>query len=178
MLMLKMSKSLFNLPIISLRLNGSIGIAEQPIVNPHNLKIIGWWCSVPKGKTKHVLLAEEVREVTAAGLAVNDEDAVCEPEDLVRDHEVLDINYQVVDKPVRTKRQKIGKVSDFSYNDGWFIQKLYVTKSLIKVFTTEDTLIIDRNQILEVTDKHILVRDTEIKATETELAAAVNPAIP
>jgi hypothetical protein len=42
---------------------------------------------------------------------------------------------------------------------------------LHKVFTSDDTLIIDREQILEVTDKYILVRDTEIKATAEELAA-------
>lgn len=176
MLMLKMSKSLLQLPVMSLRLGGQIAIAEAPIINPHNLKIIGWWCVSPDSKNHLVLLAEEVREIMPTGIAVNDEDALCEPEDLVRHHEILEINYQLIDKPVRTKRQKIGKVSDYSYNDGLFVQKLYVTRSLIKVFTTEDTLIIDRTQILEVTDKHILVRDTEIKATEKELAGAVEPA--
>lgn len=176
MLMLKMSKSLLQLPVMSLRLGGQIAVAETPIINPHNLKIIGWWCATPDAKNHLVLLSEEVREIMPTGIAVNDEDALCEPEDLVRHHEILEINYQLIDKPVRTKRQKIGKVSDFSYNDGLFIQKLYVARSLIKVFTAEDTLIIDRTQILEVTDRHILVRDTEIKATEKELAGAVEPA--
>lgn len=174
--MLKMSKSLLQLPVMSLRLGGQIAIAETPIINPHNLKIIGWWCATHDSKNHLVLLAEEVREIMPTGIAVNDEDALCEPEDLVRHHEILEINYQLIDKPVRTKRQKIGKVSDYSYNDGLFVQKLYVARSLIKVFTAEDTLIIDRAQILEVTDKHILVRDTEIKATEKELAGAIEPA--
>lgn len=175
--MLKMSKSLLQLPVMSLRLGGQIAIAQTPIINPHNLKIVGWWCITPDSKNPFVLLAEEVREFMPTGLAVNDQDALCEPEDLVRHHEILEINYQLIDKPVRTKRQRIGKVNDFSYNDGLFVQKLYVARSLIKVFTTEDTLIIDRTQILEVTDKHILVRDTEIKATEKELSGAIEPAV-
>lgn len=175
--MLKMSKSLFNVPVVSLRLGGPIAIAESPVINPHNLKIIGWWCSIPGKKKSLVLMADEVREIMPTGIAVNDDDALCEPEDLVRHHDILEIDFQLIDKAVRTKRQKIGKVSDFNYNDGLYVQKLYVSRPLIKVFTSEDTLIIDRNQILEVTDKHILVRDTEVKATEKELSGAVKPAL-
>jgi hypothetical protein len=46
----------------------------------------------------------------------------------------------------------------------------------MKVFSTEDTVIIDRTQIVEITDSYILVRDTEIKAGEEELAGAAVPA--
>jgi hypothetical protein len=53
---------------------------------------------------------------------------------------------------------------------------LYVARSLIKVFSAEDTAIIDRTQILEITDTYILVRDTEVKAGEEELAGAAVPA--
>jgi hypothetical protein len=169
--MLKLSGSLINQPVMSLRTGGQIAIAQAPIINPHNLKILGWWCGVPSGQ-KTVLLAEDVREVLPAGLAVNDEDALSEPADLVRHEETLNIKFDLMDKQVRTKRQKLGKVSDYSYNDGLFVQKLYVARPLHKVFTSEDTLIVDREQILEVTDKYILVRDTEVKATAEELAAS------
>lgn len=156
---------------MSLRSGSQIAIARTPIINPHNLKILGWWCDAVGGA--QVLLAEEVREGLPSGLAVNDEDALSEPSDLVRHKEILDIKFVLMDKPVRTKRHKIGKVSDYSYNDGLFVQKLYVARPLHKVFTSEDTLIIDREQILEVTDKYILVRDADIKATADELAGAV-----
>ena len=170
-----LSKSLANRPVMSMRSGGQIAVAMTPIINPHNLKILGWWCKGP-GSQNQVLLAEEVREVMPGGLAVNDDDALSAPEDLVRHREVLDIQFELMDKPVRTKRQKLGRVSDYSYNDGMFIQKLYVARPLHKVFTTEDTLIIDRTQILEVTDHYILVRDTEVKATAEELATA--PVVP
>ncbi|MBX4188566.1 hypothetical protein KW792_00505 [Candidatus Saccharibacteria bacterium] len=169
--MLMLSKSLLNRPIMSLRIGSQIGVATEPLINPHNLKIMGWWCKTTGGQTK-VLLAEDIRELMPNGLAVNDEDDLSLPEDLVRHKEVLEIAFQLLDKPVRTKRHKLGKVSDYSYNDGMFVQKLYVARPLRKVFTTEDTLIIDRTQILEVTDHYILVRDTEIHATADELAGA------
>lgn len=171
-----MSGSLFNVPVVSLRVGSAIAIATEPIINPHNLKIIGWWCKEPGNGALCVLLTEDVRETNQAGLAVDNEDSLSPPEDLVRHKETLDVNFQLIDKLVKTKRQKIGKVHDFSYNDGMFVQKLYVARSLIKVFSAEDTVIIDRTQILEVTDTHILVRDTDVKDTEEELAGAIAPA--
>lgn len=151
--------------------------ALEPIINPHNLKILGWWCKGPRNG-QLVLLAENIREIDPQGLVVNDDDELSSPADLVRHREILDIRFQLLDKVVRTKRQKLGKVSDYSYNDGLFVQKLYVARSLMKVFSAEDTLIIDRTQILEVTDHHILVRDSEIHATQEELAGAAVPAMP
>jgi hypothetical protein len=172
--MLRLSKSLLNRPVVSLRTGGKIAHAEKPVINPHNLKILGWWCTAPEGR--RVLLAEDVREEVPDGLAVNDEEALAEPADLVRIQEVLDIEFELIDKPVKTKRQRIGKVSDYSYNDGMFVQKLYVVRPLRKILSADDTLIIDREQILEVTDKYILVRDTEIKAGAEEMASV--PGVP
>ncbi|HET7827729.1 MAG TPA: hypothetical protein VFK97_02590 [Candidatus Saccharimonadales bacterium] len=169
--MLMLSGSLRNRPVVSLRTGGQIAVALAPVINPHNLKILGWWCSSPGGQHQ-VLLAEDVRETMPTGLAVNNEEALSDPSDLVRHREILDIKFELMDKPVRTKRQKLGKISDYSYNDGLFIQKLYVARPLHKVFSAEDTLLIDREQILEVTDKYILVRDTEVKAGAEELAGA------
>jgi hypothetical protein len=175
-IMLRMSDSLFNIPVVSLRLGQPIAIAETPIINPHNLKIVGWWCRENGAPGKQILLTEDIRENLSQGIAVNDEDALSAPEDLVRHKEILDANFQLIDKLVKTKRQKIGKVNDFSYNDGMFVQKLYVARSLIKVFSSEDTAIIDRTQIIEITDSFILVRDTEVKSGEEELAGAAVPA--
>jgi hypothetical protein len=173
--MLRMSGSLFNIPVISLRIGRPIATAVEPIMNPHNLKVLGWWCKEP-GNGTSVLLTDDVRETTQQGLAVNDDDVLSPPEDLVRHKEILDTNFQLIDKLVRTKRSKIGKVHDYSYNDGMFVQKLYVSRPLMKVFAAEDTVIVDRTQILEVTDHHILVRDTDVKETEEEIAAAPAPA--
>ncbi len=163
---------MFNRPVISLRISGPIATAQEPIINPHNLKIMGWWCKEPGNPKPIVLLAEDVREVMPNGLAVNDEAALTASEDLVRHKEILDIQFKLINKVVKTRRHRLGKVSDFTYNDGLFVQKLYVAKSLVKIFTTEDTLIIDRSQILEVTDHYILVRDSDVKVSETELAGA------
>ncbi len=169
--MLMLSKGLLNQPVISLRSGGQIATALEPVINPHNLKVLGWWCEGPGGR-REVLLVDDVRQTMPNGLAVNDESDLSLPEDLVRHGEILNTRFQLLEKPVKTKRQRLGKVSDYSYNEGMFVQKLYVARPLHKVFTSDDTLIIDRTQILEVTDHYILVRDTEIKATAEEVARA------
>ena len=163
--MLRLSASLRNQPVLSLRSGGSIATAIEPIINPHNLKIVGWWCKAAGGQ-ELALLTDNVREILTTGLAVNDEADLSDQQDLVRHKDILEIRFQLMDKLVRTKRQKLGKVSDFSYNDGFFVQKLYVARSLVKVFAKEDTLLIDRSQILEVTDNYILVNDSDVKVTD------------
>jgi uncharacterized protein YrrD len=165
-----MSSALYNRPVLSLRTGTQIAIASEPIINPHNLKVLGWWCGGDK-----VLLAEDVREIVDKGLIINDEEDISATSDLVRHKKILDIKFNLLEKLVKTNRHKLGKVNDYSYNDGLFVQKLYVARSLIKVFSNDDTLIVDRTQILEVTDHYILVRDSEVdvKATGEELAGAV-----
>jgi hypothetical protein len=174
--MLFMSKNLFNQPVMSLRAGNQIAVAIEPIINPHNLKILGWWCNSSSANGRVVLLVEDVREMMPTGLAVNDDEALSQTDDLVRHKEILNIKFQLMEKPVKTKRQKLGKVNDFSYNDGMFVQKLYVARPVTKIFSSEDTLVIDRTQIIEVTDSYILVKDTEIKATSEEVAGAAVPA--
>lgn len=167
-----MSKNLFNRPVMSLRSGTQIATAVEPIINPHNLQILGWWCNSARARARTVLLTEDVRQVMPTGLAVNDDEALSLPEDLVRHKEILDIKFQLMDKPVKTKRHRLGKVSDFSYNDGMFVQKLYVARPMTKIFSSQDTLLIDRTQVLEVTDRYILVRDTEVTAGEEAVAPA------
>jgi len=175
--MLLMSKSLYNRPVVSLQHGAPIAVAVEPIINPHNLKILGWWCKTRGATKQQVLLSEDVREVMPQGIAVNDESALSHSDDLVRHNEILTIHFQLLNKVVKTKRHKLGRVSDFAYeNGGMLVQKLYVTRPLTKLLAKEDTLIVDRNQIIEVTDHYILVRDTDIKVTEEELAPAIEAA--
>ena len=174
--MLQLSASLFDQQVISLRSGSPIATARQPIINPHNLKILGWWCQ-ERGQPKPViLLIEDVRETVKGGLAVDSEEVLALPEDLVRHKEILELNFELIGKPVLSKHRRLVKVTEFSYNDGMFVQKLYVATPLVKVFSKESTLIIDRTQIVEVTNKHIMVKDAEVTESDAELAGAAEAA--
>ncbi len=172
--MLMLSSTLHNRPVLSLRSGRQIAVAQKPVIDPNNLKILGWWCVGAHSPGELVLLVEDVRESMPQGLAVNDESAILPPGDLVRHQEVLKIRFQLLDKIVKSKRHRLGRVSDFTYDESMFVQKIYVAKPLTKVFSGEDTLIIDRVQILEVTDSYILVdeADTRLGAKATAAIGA------
>lgn len=165
--MLQLSKSLSKIPIISLRLGGLVGMANEPVINPHNLKVVGWWCKLRGDNTEHILLVSDVRNSTPQGLAIDDESALSHPEELVRYKEIIGAHFQLIGKLVKTKHTKLGRVDDFSYDSqSLFVKKLYVTKPLSKILSSDDNLIVDRSQIVEITDHHILVRDADVKITE------------
>jgi uncharacterized protein YrrD len=166
--MLALSSTLRNRPILSLRSGGEIGTTIEPIINPNNLQIIGWWCSNVAESENNVLLISDIREVLPRGVVVDDLNNFSHPADLARHKEVLDTNYQLVGKLVKTERHKIGKVTDYCYDDTFLIQKLYVEQSLLKALA-QDTRIIGRSQIIEVTDHYILVKDTEMKVGEKQV---------
>ena len=161
-----LSKELHSQPVLSLRSGGPVAVTDRPIIDPNNLKIIGWWCNEPRSQSKKVLLVEDVREFLPTGLAINDHTELVEAADLVRHQKVLALDFSLIGKTVRTKSRKLGKVSDYSFNDGYFVQKLYVEQPMVKVLSA-DTLIVDRTQIIEITDHHIVVKDAESRDAET-----------
>ena len=171
--MLMLSKELYNRPVLEMRSGKPIAMATSPIINPHNLKIIGWWCDF--GGKRQVLLSGSIRQLSSQGVVIDDSRELSDPEELVRDRETLNIDYQLPGKIVRTRRRKLGKVEDYSFSEALLVQKLYVQPSIIRILST-DTLIIDRSQIVEVNDQAIVVRDTEQPAVEKADQRAVAPA--
>lgn len=158
--MLQLSKALVNRPVLSIRTSGQIATAIAPIINPNNLKIEGWYCHDRFHKNPVILLSRDVRDIIPQGIVVNDHDVLSEPDELVRLKEILKYKFELINKPVITQsKQKIGKVSDFAAEtSAFYIQKLYVAQSIIKSFTGGG-LTIDRSQIVEITNRKIVVLD-------------------
>ncbi len=158
--MLELSAKLLNRAVLSLRTGGQVATALEPIINPNNLKIEGFYCDDRFEKRKLILLTQDIRERNERGFVVNDHEVLVEPEDLVRLKKVLEIQFTLVGKPVVTaSKQRLGKVSDYAVDDeALYVQKLYVTQGLVKSLAG-GSLSVDRNQIIEITDKKIIVQD-------------------
>ena len=156
-----LSATLLQRPIMSLRTGSRIATTTGALINPNNLKIEGFYCqdTVDK-KMQLVLLAQDIRDILPAGLVVNDHDVLAAPKDLVRLKEIMNINFELFGKPVITEgKKKLGKVNDFATDmDSLYIQKLYVSQSVIKSLTGGN-MGIDRSQIVEITNKKIIVKD-------------------
>lgn len=170
--MLKLSVSLLNKPVLSLRTGGLVATAIRPLVNPDNLKIEGFYCADRFSKAELILLTQDIREVLAKGFVINDHDVLAEPDDLVRLKEVLEIDFQVIGKQVVTlDKQKVGKVSDYAVETNtMYIQKLYVTQSLMRSLTG-GSLSIDRSLVHETTPKRIIITELSSKAPVPASAA-------
>lgn len=163
--MLRLSNNYINRSVLSLRTGGIIGVANSPIINPDNLKIEGWYAQNHFEKGNYILPAREIRDFIAKGLVVDDHDALTHPDDMVRMKSVIDIHFELIGKSVVSENKKrLGKIADFAVDESsYYIQKLYVNPSLLKGITNEQ-FIIDRSQIVEITNKKIVVQDPTVKS--------------
>ncbi|HSX35123.1 MAG TPA: PRC-barrel domain-containing protein [Candidatus Saccharimonadales bacterium] len=172
--MLQLSTMLINRPVLSLRTGTQVATVLGPIINPGNLKIEGFYCQDSRSKQQLILVSQDVRDIMSRGFIINDHDQLVQPSELVRLTPVLQLSFALVGKPVFTSSgTKLGKVGDYSVDtDGMFVQKLYVTQSIFKSLSGGN-LGIDRSQIVEITDKKIVVSDLTQKVNARARAGAL-----
>jgi len=148
---------------LSLRTGGPVAYIDSIIINPHNLRVEGWYVTDRFSKEKLVLRYQDVREVIKRGIVVNDHDVLTPAAELVRLQDIMDLAFVLNDKPVYQGNRKIGKVTDYAVEvESFFIQKLYVGQNLLKSLSGDT--VIDRQQIVEVTPKKVVVKGTEVKS--------------
>lgn len=163
-----------NVPVMSLRTSGPLGNATNPIINPNNLKVEGWYVTDRFSGSTLVLVASDVRDFGPKGLIVNDHEVLVAPEDLVRLQPIMDIGFVLLGKQVVSQSgQKYGKVSDFAVEtEGLLVKKLYASQSIVKNFSG-GSFSVDRTQIIEITNTKIIIEDP----TEKIGATATSPSL-
>lgn len=169
--MLKLFETFQNTQVLSLRIGGVVAKVVSPIINPNNLYIEGWHVIDSRSNENLILLSQDIRDVMPQGLVVNDVEVLTPPEDLIRLQDVLELNFELLKLKVQSQNGKrYGKVSDFAIEtQNFYIQKLYVTQALRALSGT--TLSIDRSQIIEITNKRIIIEDPTEKSTRAVPAA-------
>ena len=171
--MLQLSGALLNKSVLSLRTGSPVASITAAILNPNNLKIEGFYCQDRFDKKELVLLYQDIRDIMPDGYVVNDHDVLVEADELVRLKKVLELNFELIGKPVVTaSKHKVGKVSDYAAEvETMFIQKIYVSQSIMKSFTG-GSLSIDRSQVQEITPRRIVINDLMKNAPAAARAAA------
>lgn len=173
--MLQLSGALIDKPVLSLQTGAPVGTTLGAIINPNNLKIEGFYCQDRFEKKQMILLSAEVRDILPQGLVVNDHHALSEADELIRLKDMLELKFELLGKPVHTiSKVRVGKVADFAADSQTlYIQKLYVARSILKSFNTGQ-LSVDRNNIIEITNRKIVIQDI-LKPTKAA-APATAPA--
>jgi sporulation protein YlmC with PRC-barrel domain len=148
---------------MSLRTGTEVATALAPIINPNNLKIEGFFCKISR-RDQPILVSQDIRDMLPQGIVINDQDVLTDASELVRLEDILRTNFELIGKHVETTSgQKLGKVNDYATEtSSMFIKKLYVSQPIYKNFSG-GTLGIDRTQIVEITDKKIVVNDLDAK---------------
>lgn len=158
--MLQLSNFLQNRQVLSLRAGETVATATEPIINPNNLKIEGFYCNDRFERKQLVLLTQDIREIIKDGFVIDDHERLVETSELVRLKQVLELRFSLIGmQVVTTTGEKIGKVSDYAIEtESMIITKLYASQSILKNFTG-GSLSIDRNQIQEITPKKIIISE-------------------
>ena len=172
--MLRLSLTFSELPILSLRTGTEVALIKRPLINPDNLKIEGFYVEdLFDKKLDLILLTQDIREILINGFAINDHEVLTHPSELHRLKKVIENNINPISKPVITESKKrLGKLTEFAVDDqSFYIQKIYVSQSILKNITGA-SLILDRNQIVDVTNSSVVVKDTHVMVS----ASAPQPA--
>ncbi len=170
--MLQLSGAFTNRPVMSLRTGGQVATITSPIINPNNLKIEGFYCADKLTKGQLILLSLDIRDVISQGIVINDHDVLSEPAELVRLKDILEINFQLMGAAVFTvNKHRLGKVNDFATEvETMYVQKLYIGQPLLKSLSGGQ-LSVDRNQIVEVTNRKIVIQEP-LQPTKASVTAA------
>lgn len=123
---------------------------------------------VSTSKQPHYLLPTDIRQITTQRLLIDHDDKLSLADELIRLTDAIKTPFLLINLIVETvSGKKLGKIVDYSFDDQFFVvKKLYVSVRIWdKVFT--DQLIIDRNDIVDVTPKKVVVRDGYIRNKQT-----------
>ncbi len=174
--MLVLHNRLIGVPLMSLQTGAQVGTTTAAIIDPRRLNIVAFYCEGANiGFKPAILHTSDIREYSDIGIIINDSDDIMLPDDLVRLKEVLDFQFELVGKRVvEDTGRKLGKISDYATDiESFYIIKLHVQPSLFQSLGAAE-LLIDRSQIVNITDDKIVVRRP---ISKEEVPSAIHPHI-
>lgn len=153
-------------PVLSLHVGQPIAETVEPIIDPNDLKVIGFVVrgGVIGGEIGNILRVESVREYSDIGLIVDSEDVFVSRMDVLKIDEVMSLEFKLVDlKCVTKKGTKLGKIIGYTVEPTTFeIMQIIIQRPALKAFIDPE-LVVSRNEIVEVDDYKVTVKDEEDK---------------
>ncbi len=182
--MLVTGSSFIGMPILSLHVGGEVAYVKDTVIDPEDLNIIAF--ELEGGETEDpevgkILMVRDIREFSENGIIVNSTDVFAFKGEVVHLDEVMELDFHLVGlKVVTKKKEKIGKIADYTVDGGSFmIYQLIVDRPLLKSFL-DPQLTINRSQITEVDDYKVTINHEKSKvkieqAQEEFVPNFVNP---
>lgn len=163
--MLLQGSRLNDVPVMGLQTGTELAQTTRPIINPDTLEILAYEVTGPLLDIHPSLLRViDVREFSDIGLIVDSSDEFIATDDVIKLEKIYNLNFLLVGMPVIDERKsKLGKITDFTLESNSFvIEQLNVKRPLLKSLGDTE-LLINRTQIVEITNDHVVVRSGEKK---------------
>lgn len=163
--MLLSGSQLIGTPVMGLQTGKELAQTSVAVVNPYNLSVIAY--RVAGHHLDHdpsFLRIADVREIGSLGMIIDSSDEFVEPEDIVTDKHIYELEFELNGKQVIDDLgAKVGKVTDYIVDiDSFVIQQLVVKRPLLKSFN-DDELLVHRKQIVEITDDAVIIKSGKNK---------------
>jgi uncharacterized protein YrrD len=168
-----LANQLTGLPIMSLQTGQAIAVVDRPVINQANLEIMALQCNLGRVRRQPgVILMRDIRQFATDCVIIDSFDEIEDASEIVRLREVMKHNFDPIGKlVVNESSHSLGKVEDYTVNlKTYMLQKLYVHQSLMKSIVFNN-LVVDRTQIIDVTDKQFTVKDVAV--TEPSIGQAL-----
>ena len=150
---------------MGLQTGTKLAITKNPIIDPSNLKIVGYEIDGPLlvERPSFIRIAD-VRELSDVGMIIDSSDEFIGIKDVIAIEKIYKLGFQLLGLTVIDEsKRKLGKVSDYSLDTGSFtIVQLNVNRGALKSLA-ETELLVHRSQIVEINDKAIIVREATNK---------------
>lgn len=163
--MLLLGSRLVGTPVMGLQTGTKLAITKTPIIDPSNLKIVGYEVDGPLlvERPSFIRIAD-VRELSDVGMIVDSSDEFIGIKDVIAFEKIYKLGFKLLGLSVIDEsKHKLGKVSDYSLDTGSFtIVQLNVNRGALKSLA-ETELLVHRSQIVEINDKAIIVREATKK---------------
>ena len=161
-----LASQLSNLPVISLQTGETVSRVSYLVIEMSKLEIVAVACNKMKEIEDPILMVRDIRQIATDCLIIDTEDDIGSAADVVRLKEPIMAHYSPIGAQVVSHMQRsIGKVDDFTINsESLKLQKLYVRQPIWRSWFGS-SLIIAREQILDVTPKQIVVREATVDST-------------
>jgi uncharacterized protein YrrD len=177
--MLLPSTRLLGTPVMSLQTGGQLARTKQAVIDPRNLMILGYELEGQSlDEQPSFLRIDEIRELSNLGVIVDSSDDFIGVNDVIKFKEVYAFHFELIGKFVQDERKhKLGRVIDYSLEPASFlIKQLTVRRPILKSFSDTE-LLIDRTQIVEVTDTTVTIKNDERQPSPARQAtkAFTNP---
>lgn len=165
--MLLTGSQLLETPVMSLQTGKELAQTKAAVINPHNLSVIAY--QIEGQHLDHdpsYIRIADMRELGSLGMIVDSSDEFVEPDDIINDKAIYDLEFTLEGKHViDDHKKKVGKVIDYIVDvDSFVIQQLAVKRPLLKSFSN-DELLVHRSQIVEVNDTTIVIKSGKTKST-------------